>query len=613
MKFRHDINALRALAVFVVLLFHLDFTLLTGGYTGVDIFFVISGYLISKSILLNLENNTFDLIEFYTKRIKRLFPSLIFVSTIVLISGFFILTPIDYKNLAQSVLASNFFANNIFFWLETGYFDALKNSKPLLHYWSLAVELQFYILYPVLFLFIKKNKLPLKSSVLLLFLLSFLLAIIGNQYSPSASFYLLPFRIFEFSLGTFAVILKFDIKENLKKIITILSFTTIFICSVTYKNPTFFSYYNLYPCLATFFIINLNSQGKFLNGIYNNKIIQLIGTTSYSTYLIHWPLITFYKYHISNELTLVSKTFLFSLSLLLGYVIWKYVENILRNPKRNLKNLSIGILISASFSIITITTDGFSNRYPLLKSLITIEELKNEKDRYWTELHYKIKDLDKYDKETIIIGNSHAIDLSYAFIENNIKTKISFLQTDYRCYNCNKPIEKKDKNLCNDLNEKNFNHSAWKTASSIFIHDHWPVLDTTNLRVFLSKIRQKTKTPIYVFGPKLTFIKPALNIIHASKSTNINEINYFAFQQSKINDRKKINQNLIDFFKTYTPNTNIKYIDILKIQCGKHYNTCEIISSSTSKLQYFDLDHFTRDGSIELGKKLKTIYPTLFQ
>lgn len=612
MKFRHDINALRALAVFVVILFHLDFKFLSGGYIGVDIFFVISGYLISKSILYKIDKHKFDLIDFYTKRVKRLFPALVFVSLITMFSGFFILTPIDYKNLGESSLASVFFMNNIFFWLESGYFDALKSSKPLLHYWSLAVEFQFYLFYPILILFIKNKKLPFKLSILFVCLTSFILAILGNHYFPSASFYLLPYRIFEFALGTFAVILQLKLQNNIKKLITILSYIVIIICCFTYKSPTFFSYYNLYPCIAVFFIINLKSTGKLLTFLYENKIVQLIGKTSYSAYLIHWPIIVYYKYIVHNNLTTLSKLSLLAFSFFLGFWIWKYVENTLRKPTNNLKSIGSTVLIVSFLSVIIITTDGFAYRYPLLKDLITSKELKGEKQRYWKELYQKLNELKQHSKEVIVMGNSHAIDLSYAFIENDIKAKISFLKTDHRCYNCNMPLEDQYKNLCEKINQKNLNHSSWKTASAIYIHDNWPVSDTLNLRYFLSKIRQKTTVPIYVFGPKLTFPKPALNIICASQSTNTSEINSFAIQHSEISKRRKINNDLIHFFNNYHSNNNINYIDILKLQCGTNYNSGEIISNTTSKLLYFDRDHFTREGSIELGKKLKEVHPNLF-
>lgn len=193
--YRPDIDGLRAIAVLSVVFYHADPTWISGGYVGVDVFFVISGFLITTLVLKDLDAGTFSLSDFWMRRIRRIFPALFAVMAVTLIVFSFFYPPRAFQDLGQSALAQTFFASNFLFWREAGYFDAAAESKPLLHTWSLAVEEQFYIVFPLLLLgltiWLKKLRWQIVAFICAL---SFGLSIWGTLYYPSAAFYLLPFR-----------------------------------------------------------------------------------------------------------------------------------------------------------------------------------------------------------------------------------------------------------------------------------------------------------------------------------------------------------------------------------------------------------------------------------
>jgi peptidoglycan/LPS O-acetylase OafA/YrhL len=202
MKYKEEIDGLRALAVLPVILFHAGFTTFSGGFVGVDIFFVISGYLITTIILDEMDKGSFSLLNFYERRARRILPALFFVTLCTLPFTWFWMLPQDLIRFAQSLVAVQIFGSNVFFWLTSGYFDTASELKPLLHTWSLAVEEQYYVLFPVfLMLAWKLGKKWIISLLLVVAIISVLAAQYGARDHPSFTFYLLPTRAFEIISG----------------------------------------------------------------------------------------------------------------------------------------------------------------------------------------------------------------------------------------------------------------------------------------------------------------------------------------------------------------------------------------------------------------------------
>ncbi|WP_028302540.1 acyltransferase family protein [Oceanospirillum beijerinckii] len=200
-SYRLDIDGLRALAVLLVLGFHLNLELISGGHIGVDAFFVLSGFLITSILVEQISQNQFSIRQFYLRRIQRLFPALYTTVLLTFIAAAFILLPNNFEQFARSAIAAIFSLSNVLFWAESGYWDIASESKPLLHTWSLGVEEQFYLVWPVLLLVLIRLKLPVLRILTAITALGFLLSYFYSQFDLSGAFYLLPARVFQFSAG----------------------------------------------------------------------------------------------------------------------------------------------------------------------------------------------------------------------------------------------------------------------------------------------------------------------------------------------------------------------------------------------------------------------------
>lgn len=337
-KYRSDIDGLRAIAILSVILYHADFSFFSGGFVGVDIFFVISGYLITQLILRDIKTNNFSFLNFYQRRIRRLMPAAIVVFSTTVIFSIPLLTPRHFVLFGKSLMTALISISNVFFWKQTGYFNVQSLYKPLLHTWSLSVEEQFYLFWPLcLFLsykFLKKNT---WVFILLLGLGSLLL----NYFfldQPETIFYLTPFRVFELCIGGLLVYIQnLDFLKNHRRLYELMCFIGLAMMSATivlYSNKTTFPYIAaLLPCLGSALVIlsaNQSKTGSFLK----LPPMTFIGRISYSLYLIHWPVFVFYRYWKFNECTLTENIILILLSIVLAYFLYTYIEQ----PFRQIRN-----------------------------------------------------------------------------------------------------------------------------------------------------------------------------------------------------------------------------------------------------------------------------------
>lgn len=307
-NFRTDIQGLRAIAVLSVVLFHASKSLVPGGYVGVDIFFVISGYLISKTILNDIECDRFSIFEFYRRRVRRIFPALYSVLFFSMIFGYLLLSPKDFVELSKSVVGSIFFVSNIVFLHLSGYFDGSAELKPLLHTWSLAVEEQFYILHPLILILILRIRKELYISVVLVLMLASLaLSVWMLHQHPSAAFYLTPPRSFELLIGAFCAAPGLSLFKSRKsnELLAVGGIISIAVCLVFYNEQIAFpGLAALIPCIGTAAIICANATWNTGVGrVISNKVFLFLGSISYSWYLWHWPILAFSKHIYGEELT----------------------------------------------------------------------------------------------------------------------------------------------------------------------------------------------------------------------------------------------------------------------------------------------------------------------
>ena len=357
MIYRKEIDGLRALAVVPVILFHAGFEWISGGYIGVDIFFVISGYLITTILLQEQEQGTFSIVNFYERRARRILPALFIVLLVCLPFAWFWLLPHELKDFGKSMIAVVTFVSNILFWLETDYFTADTELIPLLHTWSLAVEEQFYIIFPLfLAFFAGKNKRILVILIALLALVSLGLTEWGWRYFSEANFYLIPTRAWELMIGVLTAFYLFYNPQPKGFICHIGSLLGLILIlgAILFldKNIPFPSVYALVPTIGTALIILFANTDTLVNKLLSFKLFVMIGLVSYSAYLWHQPLLVFARtYHIDG-LSMPIMLGLSVTSILMGYVSWRYIEAPFRNKKRfSQKQIFVSSLLAGLFFI----------------------------------------------------------------------------------------------------------------------------------------------------------------------------------------------------------------------------------------------------------------------
>ena len=361
MTYRRDIDGLRAMAILPILLYHAGIPGFSGGFVGVDIFFVISGFLITSIIMREVNEGSFSFVDFWARRARRILPAALAVVIFTLIAGWFLFAPVDYIELGRSARTQAFFAANFFFWGEAGYFDGPSELKPLLHTWSLAVEEQFYIVFPfILVLLHKFFPTHKRFSLILLFSVSLVASIIWVKDYPSATFYLLHTRAWELLLGSLLALFSLHSLRyrGLAEIVSGISLATIAYCVISYDSSIVFPGMSaLPPTLATAALI-------WANGRHNTMVKQLlslqpvvwVGLISYSLYLWHWPLMVFARYSSIDELILTDKLLLISVSVILAYFSWRFIETPFR--KKQLLVTNKKILYSAVASILIVAVVG---------------------------------------------------------------------------------------------------------------------------------------------------------------------------------------------------------------------------------------------------------------
>ncbi|MFJ2365031.1 acyltransferase family protein [Pseudomonas sp. NPDC087697] len=370
--FRRDINGLRALAVTAVVLFHFNIGGLHGGFVGVDVFFVISGFLMSGIIARGLQQGNFSIFAFYWSRAKRIIPALIVVAAILLVLGWFFLAPNEYKLLAKHARQSLYFLSNISYLRESGYFDSASHSKWLLHTWSLSVEWQFYLLLPILLTAVWKF-FPGKKAMIFVHLIalacSFSTCLWLTNTSQQQAFYLLQSRAWEMLLGGLCFLLVSELKLSLiaRRALEsgglFLIVASIFSLESSDAWPGFLA---LLPTIGAVMVLAAKREDSLWS---NNRITKWLGTRSYSLYLWHWPLVAglFFFYQQDNTLWITGAILL---ALLMSELSYRMVEQPVRRGlqqsslPRAVASLAGLVILSVSAAQFVVNKDGLSDRMP---------------------------------------------------------------------------------------------------------------------------------------------------------------------------------------------------------------------------------------------------------
>jgi len=460
-KYRKEIDGLRAVAVLPVIFYHAGFPFFSGGYVGVDIFFVISGYLITSIIIQDLKLKTFSLMSFYERRMRRIIPALFFI---IIFSLFFILLWASNKeviNYAESAFAAATFWSNILFWNEqSNYFSESIDLIPLIHTWSLSIEEQFYIFFPILLIILWKfGQKIIFLAVFFLIICSLLWAEYSSNYYPTSSFYLIFSRIWEILIGSLIAILISKKKQNINfnnfvnQLLSLLGAILIVYSILKFDSLTRTpSLFTLIPIVGAGLIILFSVNGTILNSILSSRLISQVGLISYSTYLWHHIIFVIARFRSLDEISSLFMISLIFLSFILGYLTWKFIEKPFRNKEIISSNNFFYLVISGLFLIISFHFYAKTKIIDLELNEVMINQTKykfpvtyggiTQNDLICNSIFYnyspKIKDCiirkNNHNPNSIfIIGDSHARVLSESFLnEENIYGELS-VSTESNC------------------------------------------------------------------------------------------------------------------------------------------------------------------------------------
>lgn len=419
-KYRQDIDGLRAIAVLSVVFFHFGF--LPYGYLGVDVFFVISGYLITGIIFQELQEDRFSIREFYLRRTRRILPLALFICAVALALGMVVMLPDDLENLAQSVVATNFFGNNILQAVTTkDYWDVVNEYKPLMHTWSLGVEEQYYFVYPFLLLLVYRIRRPLLQPTLILFGLLSLALFLIPTFADYQKFYLIPFRFWELALGgVVAIYLS-------RRVIQcgLSSFLPVIIISlmVLGLGPVGDQYLLILVVFITALVLASDNYSKSIfNQILLNKYAVFIGKISFSIYMWHQVLLAYARYFMFPKLAPAHLAVILVCTILLSILTYLFVEQPFRN-KNKVNNRTLLISIATVFCVTTSLSLLIHFRGGVIRD---IPELDIQFADAMPKIHAKYNaQIYAYDKgfahdgktKVLVLGNSFARDWANVLLE----------------------------------------------------------------------------------------------------------------------------------------------------------------------------------------------------
>lgn len=626
MKFREDINGLRAIAVIAVVLFHFNPSWMPGGFAGVDVFFVISGFLMTGIIFKGIEQENFSILKFYVARANRIIPALALLCFTLIIFGWFFLSPIDYKQLAKHAASSMSFFSNVTYWRESGYFEASSHEKWLLHTWSLSVEWQFYIIYPIVLVIMSKflSIRNMKKLILLGTVLGFIFCIIATYKWPNPSYFLLPTRAWEMMLGGIAYLYPLSLKDKQKKFTGWVGIIFIF-TSYTFisEDTPWPGYFAFFPTLGSFLII----QAQTSSFITHNKLFQKLGAWSYSIYLWHWPLVVaIYQFSLSEYYIYIGIVF----SVLLGFLSNKYIEKIkFRNNYSNFKSylkckpLHI-LIITVLASLFIFINNGFFNQSPeLYQSLVKSASPSPFREKCHINKYQDPALSCEYFGEDVswaVFGDSHSTEIAYALAEklksenkgvkhftfSGCKPSYQEKETFSRCskwYNDSVEYIVNNKDIDNIVFNHRFTSMLVKGDASNYPHSS--LTKITNETINFSKNIDKliiylaaNKKNVYIFDPIPELDKDINHKIFHKLNENPN---LFSILGTSLDWYEKRNKYVIEHFKNAKYPSNVHLIKTKNALCDE----VNCFAVKDRKSLYFDDNHLSIHGAKLLVELVK--------
>ena len=640
---------MRTIAVVPVVLFHAGWELFSGGFVGVDVFFVISGYLITSILLSELEQDKFSILRFYERRARRILPALMLVVLCCLPFAWLWLFPADMKDFGESVVAVATFSSNILFWWESGYFETAGELKPLLHTWSLAVEEQFYIFFPpILFLLWKLGRNTMIGVCVLALMVSLGLSHWAAYHKPDANFFLLPTRAWELLIGSLCAfwLQKREVSEGaiLNQLVSLAGLGAIMASVFLFDEKTPFpSLYALLPTVGTAMVILTAGKGTLTKSLLSLPPMVGIGLISYSAYLWHQPIFAFARHRLLEPPTLPLMLVLGVVSFLLAFLSWKYVEAPFRKRRKDQAAKTAGYtrpLGTAAVSLVACLAVGFVltlnqgqiQRIPG-KALVALEAKEDRSSFYRctvTDINVKIDQscflgaLEKENIDFVVFGDSQALAVSDGVADAAIRRgKKGVLLAAHACPTITIPrtalsdIQRR----CEDLHswlpsllrdtqpDTIILAGYWGSESRIFDQadssestgrdgsvsgfqvSGWADMPQAVDR-FLQGIRAVSDAEIYVVGPAPTFREQpvpeylAKRILYGGPDDLVSD-----------NDVSGESNPLLSYLRVQT---DVQYIDLSEAFCSAE----ECFAAKEGLPYLFDRDHLTRSSALMISKML---------
>ena len=618
MIYRPEIDGLRAIAVLAIVFFHAGFTAVPGGYVGVDVFFVISGYLITTIIESQLATEQFSFKAFYIRRARRILPALFVMVLATFIAGWFWFLPADLKRLSQSMVAVDAFIANIYFALTTGYFDNATELKPLIHTWSLAVEEQFYLFFPILLWCLRKQVRTTRIFIFaVLALVSLGLAQLTNLSSSAFAFYGLPTRAFELLIGALLAFAHLQwphlkgsrlVNESASALGVLLILGSVMVMDAQTPAPGFAS---LLPTSGAALIIGFARPGTFVQRFLAQRLLLGMGLISYSVYLWHQPIFAFAHYQLDLAALPIGLTWgLLLLTLGIAYLSWRWIESPARQKNSSIKAkrfwqvlLSAWVLIFV-LGISGVMSLGFQNRYSVDDQRMLALPITDGSEYIPTRFNAFINApfaADSPKRKVLLIGDSVAQDLINAVESQGANAQIQWSTRHIYdlCGNLYLPRETFVSEISATrcvgsvgLVEDTQLEARLMQADEIWLASNWPLWVAKRLPQSIAALSAKFHKPVLVFGPRnfgYFRLEQFLNQTPSTRAALRNPIDPTVLAVSSV------------LRQTIAPT---QYVDILQILCDEKTNTCPLFNSQ-GELLSFDGVHLTRAGAQYVGERLK--------
>lgn len=634
--YRPDIDGLRALAVVSVVGFHGFPARVPGGFIGVDVFFVISGFLISGIILRGIEARDFSIWGFYARRIRRIFPALTTVLLVTLVLGWHFLLPVEYVQLATHTIAGASFVSNLVLWAETGYFGPGAAALPLLHLWSLGIEEQFYLIWPILFIFVVKfeNRIAL-ILVIVVTIASFSLNILYVAQSPEAAFYLPIMRFWELMIGGAlamqvrhgdlpgAIVTRVGLatgKARMLKTLFSLSGGILLIASVALitKDSTFPGWWALMPVFATALIIAAGQDAWINRVLLSNRLVTHLGLISYPLYLWHWPMLYMVTQTLESGSVAEYRIYRIAaivLSLLLAQLTFIWLERPLKeiSAAKVAPKLSIALALVALLAYCVIATNGAlqirykSDEIEAYHNLESERKVRDSRYRYGQCLLVKAEYLSEFSpicypviqNDIALLGDSYAAHL-YPGLAALGQGVLSIAQlTASAC----PPVENfafPDRPNCNRLNAEILKHVQKNPPKTLVFAANWPLYwhlpgFEEHLHETLRRVKTFGHEKLILVGPAVTY--PIDQLSWVIRKGDIG-------REDSTNPRLFALRQIDNALSAISKDLNIDYVSPIKALCTQEICKYVILVNGERRLLASDQGHLTADGSRFYAERL---------